>query len=96
MEPIQAAPLGISSKTLGVPFASIERIAHEELDPASANQLFPSAAQAGANCKSSRRSPCDWIGVLDTRSSWSQGFYLTRNAAMGISARGKDEFPVPD
>lgn len=44
-EPTQAAPKGISCKTLGLPFASIARTANEEPDPASANQIFPSAAQ---------------------------------------------------
>jgi len=43
MEEIHPAPTGISYKTLGLPFASIERSAIEEADDASANRPFPSA-----------------------------------------------------
>jgi len=45
MEAIHPAPMGISYKTLGSPFASIERRSHEVAAGATANMIFPSAAQ---------------------------------------------------
>jgi hypothetical protein len=45
MEEIHPTPVGILYNTRGLPSASIERRSHEEGAEATANRLFPSAAQ---------------------------------------------------